>query len=304
MQVRWLFLVGIAAQAWVSPLVAQSPELGEVKVIGDGPTTLLVIPCASCRWRSFDEFAERNAERFTTVSVTLPGYGGSALPELPTFGTEPLWHEYAVDALEELLKQRDLNDVIVVGHSFGASIALQLAGRCSDRIRGLVNLDGTLVGPLERGELSGPELLAAAEEVRREYMVPLTDPDAWQRFNLPAIARQDRRTLYHGWFMATELTAVTQYWWDNLLTDRNPILQGLAMPVLDVQLYSPRARNAAASRQRYQERIDALQLGPNYSVLFYENIGHFIMEDAPELLDAVLAVFADGGTDYPAQSIR
>ena len=297
---RWWILGGLAAHLLTSPIVAQRPPLGEVAVIGTGPTTLLVIPCASCRWRSFDEFAERHADRFTTVAVTLPGYGGSQLPSLPTFGVQPLWHEYALDALEGLLEERDLRDVIVVGHSFGSSLALQLAVRRPGRISGFVSLDATLAGPLERGSQSSAERVAAAQEVRRQYMEPLADPDAWQRFQLPSIGREDRRLLYHGWFMATDRTAVEQYWWDNLLTDRNPLLQQLAMPVLDVQLYSPGSRSATASRQRYQARVDSLELGDNYRVLYYENVRHFIMEDAPTLLDRIITEFANGTADYPA----
>lgn len=276
---------------------AAAPELGEVEIVGTGPTTLLVIPCASCRWRSFDEFAERNAALFTTVAVTLPGYGGTDSPNLPTFDSTPHWHEYAVSALERLLINQDLRDVVVVGHSFGASIALQLASRVPGRIAGLVNLDGTLAGPLSRASMSLDERITAATQVRRDYMEPLADPDEWQTFNTPSIERQDRRLLYHGWFMDTDRVAVEQYWWDNMLTDRNPLLRRLPMRVLDVQLYPPGA--GPGSRERYDARVAALDLGPNYHLVHYEGVRHFLMEDAPELLDAILRAFVAGTDEYP-----
>ena len=275
------------------PSAAASPTLGELAVVGHGPTTLLVVPCASCRWRSFESFAERNAERFTTVAVTLPGYGGTPLPDLPRWSRDGAWHGHALQALENLLDDLDLPAVIVAGHSFGSSIALQLADRRPDRIRALVNLDGTLAGPLDRGDESPAERLAAAERIRREYMDPLDDLDAWQAFNLPKIANEERRTVYHGWFMATDRVAVTQYWWDNLFLDRNAILERLEIPVLDVQLYGPTARNPAAARERYEARLEALELGSRYEVRFHEHTGHFVMEDDPDLLDALLVDFAD-----------
>ncbi|MCH7618304.1 MAG: alpha/beta hydrolase [Candidatus Marinimicrobia bacterium] len=287
-----------------SPVLGQvdtdvNSKLGEVHVIGTGPTILLIIPCASCRWRSFEEFAERNARRFTTIAVTLPGYGGTPAPDLPTFGEEAHWQPYVVDALEQLLEEEDLSGVIVIGHSFGTRIALQIAVRRPDRIRGLINLDGTLAAPLERESQSLEVRLTAAAEIRTEYMDPLSDPDAWQRFNLPRIDRQDRRILYHGWFMATDRTAMTQYWWENLLESWNPLLRKLSMPVLDVQLYNPGTRNVAEKQRNYRERVEALKLGENYRLLFYRDTGHFLMEDRPELLDILVITFAEGRTDYP-----
>lgn len=48
--------------------------------------------------------------------------------------------------------------------------------------------------------------------------------------------RADRRILYHGWFMQTDVLAVTQYWWDNLLVDRNEVLKAVTIPILGVEL--------------------------------------------------------------------
>lgn len=189
---RTIHAYACMAAATVAPASGQKAILPEVATVGRGPTVLLVVPCGACRWRSFDEFAERNAERYTTVAVTLPGYGGTPLPDLPTFGTSTPWHRHAVDALEALIEERDLRDVIVVGHSFGASIGLQLVSRRPDRIRGFVSLDATLPLPVDRAEWTLDQRVDAAESVRREYMEPLADLDAWQRWNMPSIERVDR----------------------------------------------------------------------------------------------------------------
>ena len=79
----------------------------------------------------------------------------------------------------------------------------------------------------------------------------------------------------------------------------NRWLKQLSMPVLDVQLYRPGAKSASNARQQYQDRVDALELKDNYRVLFYENTPHFLMEDRPELLDALVAAFVDGEDNYP-----
>lgn len=91
---------------------AVASRLGEAYRLGSGEPVLLLIPCASCRWRSFDEFMQRNAERYTMYAVTLPGYGGTRPPDLPRYSTSTLWHNNAVAALIDLLESQDVRQAI------------------------------------------------------------------------------------------------------------------------------------------------------------------------------------------------
>lgn len=269
--------------------------LGEAVRHGSGPDTLLLVPCASCRWRSFDEFMERNAERYTMVAVTLPGYGGTVPPDLPMWSDSTVWRDHAVEALSELLDAEGVAGAVVVGASYGTTVAIQLAARRPDVIRGVINLDGGFTRPLGRDTVPLSARLERAREVMERYAEPLVDPDRWQRFNTPAIvARPDRKLLYHGWFMATDREAMMQYWRENLLDDGNRAFRSLDVPFLDVRAIRPWDETPEETVAGIEETIEAIGPGPGYRRVLLYDTPHFIMEERPELLDRIVADFLAG----------
>lgn len=72
------------------------------------------------------------ADGFRVVRVDLPGHGGSALPA-PGAG----FADHA-DAVVAALGERGIEDFTLVGVSFGAMVAMQIATRHAARVRGVV----------------------------------------------------------------------------------------------------------------------------------------------------------------------
>jgi pimeloyl-ACP methyl ester carboxylesterase len=64
------------------------------------------------------------------LAVDLPGHGRSAGEPLPDIGASADW-------LNRLLEAAGVGPAVVVGHSMGALIALELAARQPERVRGL-----------------------------------------------------------------------------------------------------------------------------------------------------------------------
>ena len=286
------FLICTAAVPTLAQTSIPIETLGEVVCSGNGDQALLLIPCASCRWRSFDQFMERNADKYTMYAVTLPGYGGTEPLDLPTFGDVRLWQPRVLEGFGELIEREDLNHFVLVGHSFGTIIAVQVAAQHPDKVAGLINLDGSLVNAPSWGDQTPGELLAKANDIRAQYMEPLKDPDAWQRFNTPSRAIDPgRRLLYHGWFMASDRVAMTQYWWENLIVDRNDWFRSLHMPVLDVKIIRGSDRTPEETRRQYASRINEVGPPERYRRIFVNGGTHFLMEAHPELFDRIVADF-------------
>ena len=83
--------------------------------------------------------------RAELVAVDLPGHGHSGAPGVDyTAG-------YFSDTVEQFLARIDLHDVILVGESIGATIALTLAAGRSPRVRAVVAINPYDYG---RGEAS------------------------------------------------------------------------------------------------------------------------------------------------------
>lgn len=115
----------------------------ELSVRGEGPAVLFLH--AGHGVDANDPLVKRLAQRNRVYVVSHPGFGRSELP--PGFSTvDDLAYAY-LDLIEEL----DLHDLTLVGVSFGAWIAVEIATKGSDRISRLVLIDAVGV------KLSGRE---------------------------------------------------------------------------------------------------------------------------------------------------
>lgn len=271
-------------------------DLGEVYKYGNGKEILVLIPCVSCRWRSFDEFMLRNGDLYTMYAVTLPGYGGTKAPDIPMWTGDPLWQNHAVVALELMLEKEKLNKVTLIGSSFGSTIAMKLASNRPDLISGLINLDGSFLSSVASEKSSRDDLQESARRIMLQMGLPLlNDYDAWQRFNTPSIhARPDRKLLYHGWFMATDPEVMMQYWRENLLENRNEDFRTLKVKTLDVQAIRPWDKTPEATRRSTEDAVQEVGPPERYELIFLYDTPHFIMEERPELLDEIVRKFQTG----------
>jgi pimeloyl-ACP methyl ester carboxylesterase len=87
------------------------------------------------------------------LAVDLPGHG-----QTPIEGTPPLLDAFAA-SLSGFLTEQSLVEAILVGHSMGGILSVLAAGQQSERIAGVVNLDGAL--PLTAPARAGYEELFA-----------------------------------------------------------------------------------------------------------------------------------------------
>ena len=78
---------------------------------------------------------ELDATNLQIIVPDLPGHGHSTAPRVQYTA------DYFIDAMEEFLAVCDLRDVVIVGESVGASIALGLAARRNTRVARIVALN-------------------------------------------------------------------------------------------------------------------------------------------------------------------
>ncbi|MFG3612940.1 alpha/beta fold hydrolase [Rummeliibacillus stabekisii] len=87
---------------------------------------------------SFGELAKFLQNDFYVIAFDLPGHGG----EVSLDNEKEYFPARMAERLSNFIDSLWLTDVYLVGHSWGAHLALYMAGLYSEKIKGLVLLDG------------------------------------------------------------------------------------------------------------------------------------------------------------------
>ncbi len=99
------------------------------------------------------------------IAVDLRGHGDADVPESADYSVA----RCATDVME-ILDALAVPQAVIVGHSWGASVALHFAARTPDRCAAAVLLDGGIFGPWDQGpgvreRLTPPQLNIPAEQL-------------------------------------------------------------------------------------------------------------------------------------------
>ena len=104
-----------------------------VEIVGEGKPVIL-IPGFTVPGESWDATVDQLKANFECHVVTLAGFGGTAPIGFP-------WLPKVNAALEDYIKENQLTDVTVIGHSLGGTIATWLASRENNNISKLILVD-------------------------------------------------------------------------------------------------------------------------------------------------------------------
>lgn len=127
---------------------------------GNGPLmAILVHGVAEGGW-VWDEFAPELVRRCRVLAVDLRGHGESDRGDAGTYTID----EFAEDLLR-LVRGLEAKDVLLLGHSLGATVAARIAPEVADKLRALVLVDG---GP-GRNEETARALYEQLRESHRPY---------------------------------------------------------------------------------------------------------------------------------------
>lgn len=191
---RWLAglaVAGLAASALVNHRLARraerrNPPMGRFLHVdgvrlhyldrGEGPPLVLLHGNGSM----IQDFAcsglvDLAARRHRVIVFDRPGYGHSTRPR------DRIWSpEAQADLLAAALQRLSLSGAVVLGHSWGASVAVALASRHPRMVRGLVLASGYYfpTGRFDMVLLSGPALPLLGD-VARHTIAPLASRLLW-----------------------------------------------------------------------------------------------------------------------------
>jgi pimeloyl-ACP methyl ester carboxylesterase len=212
---------------------------------GSGNPPMVFVHGWSCDSRYFAPQIERFSQEHRTIAVDLRGHGESDAPHqqytMPAFADDVAW----------LCRELGAEKPIVVGHSMGAVVALQLAADHPDVPGAIAMIDGgTRTIAMPNG--TDPSI-AFAETIRQD--------------DTEAMLRSPRHVMASAWEQLR-------------LVDGPGAAQACAVPVLYIQ-----AAGEKPELGRFQELCPQAILGRTVGA------GHFNMLEVPDQVNAMLSRF-------------
>lgn len=180
-------------------------------------TTYVLVPgfwVGASVWRAVADALREQGH--TVHAVDLAGMGERAHLAAPD--TDLTTH---IDDVVNLLEERDLHGVVLVGHSYGALVTTGAADRVPERVARLVYVDsGPLPDGMAQADFEGPEARAANEALVTTHGEGWTlPPPPWAALadGVDGVDDASLAVLVHGsrpqpWRTATEPVSLTGAW--------------------------------------------------------------------------------------------
>lgn len=221
-----------------------------------------------------------NLPNFQSHVVTYAGFGEVAPVEMP-------WYAKLKTDLIKYIEANQLQKIILVGHSMGGNLALDLAAALPDRVAKVVVADALacirevmMPGvPAEALAYQSPyndQLLAMNEAAQSAYLGQMTQ----NMISKPADQAQVK-----AWMAAADRKTFVYGYVDLLKLDSRPILPSIQAPVLVLVAGQPYGPGALETMKKQYESL------PNKSFAFAADSKHYLMMDQPEWFHQQLTSF-------------
>ena len=271
----------VAAQAKTEDAAAQDSgkhPAFQVKANGEG-RAILMIPGLASSGTTWDSTVEHLSAHYRCIELTLAGFAG--VPAIQG----PLLTE-ARDQIADYIRENHLNRPVIMGHSLGGSIALDLAAHHPDLVGPVIIVDSL---PFFAGAWFDAKTLAAAqptiEQMRKgmsgmthEQWVGMTKSGA--STNGYATSAADQKTLIE-WGLASDQKTVTDALIELVNMDLRPELNKIETPMLvlgtwvGLQSYGVTKDSATAEFKAQYAGVK------DFDFAMADKARHFVMWDDP-----------------------
>ena len=265
-----IFLV-LAILFSLSTQAQETNQSIHVKIIGKGKPVLL-IPGFTVPGESWDTIVNQLKDNYECHVVTLAGFGGKKAIDFP-------WLSQVNDGLEEYIKQNQLTNLTVIGHSLGGTIAVWLASRENNEISKIVLVDALPAAGAIMFPNFNPEDLAYDSPFNKQQL-SLSEND----FEQMALSMAQGMSLnpetqkrIKDWIISADRKTYVYGYTDYLKLDLREDLKNISIPTTIIAADKPFGKEMVT--QTYKSQYANLE---KYDLIIADNSAHFVMFDKPE----------------------
>ena len=253
-------------------MVAQdAPKPIHSEVFGKGQP-IIFIPGFTVPGEIWAPTVEKLQSNYECHVLSLAGFGGNAPIEFP-------WLPKVNVSIEDYIKSNNLENVIVIGHSLGGTIATWLASREHSKVSRLIIIDGLpAAGALMIPDYNPDNL--AYESPYNQQMLDMTEANFEQLATGMASSmslHEKHQEQIKAWILMADRKTYVYGYTDYLKLDVRENLKKITAKVDILAATQPFGKEMAS--QTYATQYQNLN---DYNLILVENSAHFIMLDQPD----------------------
>jgi pimeloyl-ACP methyl ester carboxylesterase len=274
------------AFALMLPAAVMAQSSFQVKIAGHGDPMIL-IPGLASSGETWDSTVARYKDRYECHVLTLAGFAG--VPKIPSNGTPML--ERVREDLAAYIRDKKLVKPVIVGHSLGGYVALDLASKYPDLPGKIIIVDAyPSLAAIFQPDITS-EQAKAQSAMTRQYMTSQPRTEEAARSQIRAMVTKDadfERVM--SWSRASDYSAVVDAMVELYAGDLRADIVAIHSPTLVLATwigfkdYTDRTKTEANLHREYAklEGVD---------IRMSDTSRHFIMYDEPQWFFAQLDPF-------------
>ncbi len=278
----------LIALALGTGLAAQQPF--QVQVTGHGRPVIL-IPGLSCPGEVWDGTVAHYKDNYQLHVISLAGFAG--VPRVPG-----PFLETAREAIAAYVRKNKLDRPIIVGHSLGGFLALDLAVHYPDLPGKLVIVDSyPMMAGIMDPNMTADKAKTASEQIRKG--MEQQSQDMFERttksgvYTRPMVTKDSDLDRVIAWSLKSDRTAVTDSMSELFAADLRADIAKIKMPVLVMgawigyKEYGATQDTTEANLRAQYAKLDGVRIAVT------DSSRHFIMWDDPNWMFAQMDRFLD-----------
>ena len=263
----------------------------KVEVVGAGRPVLMIPGLNSAGETWTETCAALQADKVQCHIVTLPGFAG--LPSAQD-ASKDAWLDDMRDRLLAYADSRKLKHAVVMGHSLGGFLALQMAIKQPERFERVVIVDAlAFLGAVRNPLLKANDVKPMAEAMRKQM---LAQDEAGYRAgvsaNLKGMAHDPKRVeTLTTWGNVSDRTITAQAMYEIMTIDLRDDVARIRVPTLVLgawAAYAPYGSTKESTAAIYKAQYAKLD---GVRIEMSEDGYHFLMWDDPQWLQSQVRGF-------------